>query len=205
LKRESGSPPDEELVRRARDAAEADLRAYDQLVIRHQAEILANCRFISGSADDAEDLAQEVFIKAYQGLSRFEERARFRTWLQRIKVNHCLNYVRKKRRRVFVDIEDVDSVADPALRIEAEEHAGEKIGDAQIKAVLDALPDTLRIPLVLADVDELSYDEVSRLLGLRLSATKMRIKRARESFRRNLERRRPSTTAARGEVKTVDR
>jgi RNA polymerase sigma-70 factor (ECF subfamily) len=190
LKRESGSPPDEELVRRARDAAEADLRAYDQLVIRHQAEILANCRFISGSADDAEDLAQEVFIKAYQGLSRFEERARFRTWLQRIKVNHCLNYVRKKRRRVFVDIEDVDSV---------------KIGDAQIKAVLDALPDTLRIPLVLADVDELSYDEVSRLLGLRLSATKMRIKRARESFRRNLERRRPSTTAARGEVKTVDR
>ena len=76
-------------------AAEGDMGAFETLVERHRNRVMANCRYISGSPADAEDLAQEVFVKAFFGLQNFEGRAQFATWLNRIKVNHCLNFLEK--------------------------------------------------------------------------------------------------------------
>jgi RNA polymerase sigma-70 factor, ECF subfamily len=164
----------------------ADTRPFDALVRRHQQFVVANCRFLTRSSSDAEDLAQEVFVKAYFALQRFEGRAQFRGWLQRIKVNHCLNYLRKTRGTVMVDLEDEAVADEPGLSAPATAES-ELMGaerQEQIADVLDALSDTLRIPLLLRDADGLSYEDIAEQLGLGLSAVKMRIKRGREEFRR---------------------
>jgi len=161
------------------------VRAFDQLVLRHQRGVLANCRHLSRSAADAEDLAQEVFVKAYFALARFEGRSSFRTWINRIKINHCLNHLKKKETRIFVDMEDEKLARVPGQQVEAEGERLEQARDQRrlIREVLDAMSDTLRIPLILRDYDKLSYQEIAEQLELKLSAVKMRIKRARETFR----------------------
>jgi RNA polymerase sigma-70 factor (ECF subfamily) len=177
---------DEALVQAALRAPEGDTVAFAELVRRHQSTVLANCRHLTRSPDDAEDLAQEVFVKAFFKLSSFEGRARFLTWLKRIKVNHCLNYLKSKRGRSYLDISDVALSGEPALGADDEAMTGlerEQVRQ-RIREVLDALPDALRVPLVMCDVDELSYADIQAELGLGLSATKMRIARARQEFRR---------------------
>ncbi len=182
--------PDEELVRAAKLASEGDTAAFEELVRRHQASVVANCRYLTRSPDDAEDLAQDVFVKAFFRLATFEERSSFRTWVQRIKVNHCLNYLKSRRRRTEVDVGDPALETDEALRVAPEAEATVEADEERrrIRAVLDAMPDSLRVPLILCDVDGLSYREIQETLGLGLSATKMRIARAREDFRRRYAR-----------------
>lgn len=178
-------PSDEDLVRRAQAAPSGDLRAFETLVNRHQRRVLTNCRHLTRS-DDAEDLAQEVFVKAFFALRRFEGRSRFGTWIGRIKVNHCLNHLRKRKDRVFVDVDDPATAAAPELVVEpdvARRVAGEA-GRERVREILERLPATLRVPLILRDLDELSYQEIAEELGIGLSAVKMRIKRGREMFRR---------------------
>ncbi len=178
--------PDEPLIRAALAAPDGDTKAFTELVKRHQSAVLVNCRHLTRSPDDAEDLAQEVFVKLFFKLESFEGRARFSTWLQRIKVNHCLNFLKSRGRRTLVDVADPQLESDPAL------HAGATpAGDfdeaqrrERLRAVLDSLPDSLRIPLVLCDVDGLSYADIQAELGLGQSAVKMRIARARAEFRR---------------------
>jgi RNA polymerase sigma-70 factor (ECF subfamily) len=177
---------DDELVALAQGhATGGDTRPFDILMRRHQGFVKANCRTITRSPADADDLAQEVFVKAYFGLRRFEGRAQFRSWLQRIKVNHCLNHLRRAKGASFVEVDEV-SEGHEALRTEATaQQSLETAADRErILAVLDAIPDTLRIPLLLRDADGQSYDEIAEHLGLGLSAVKMRIKRGRDEFRR---------------------
>lgn len=178
--------PDEdlELVRRAQ-TVRSDLRPFTELVRRHEKQVLANCRGICGSADDAQDLAQEVFVKAFFGLPRFRGEARFGVWMQRIKVNHCLNHLRRRRRRSFVDVDNPVYADEPQLQVTPAAEAATEARDRrqQIAAALDRLPESLRIPLVMCDLDEMSYLDIADELGLGLSAVKMRIKRGREQFR----------------------
>ncbi len=176
---------DEELVKKAQTAPEGDRRAFELLVRRHQAKVLANCRYLSRSAADAEDLSQEVFVKVFFHLGRFEGRSKFSTWLQKIKVNHCLNFLAKKKRRILVDIEDqkLQNAEELSVGASAERDLGSKRTRVRIEEVLDSMSDTLRVPLVLRDADGLSYQEIAEVLNIGLSAVKMRIKRAREEFR----------------------
>ncbi|NNF07486.1 MAG: sigma-70 family RNA polymerase sigma factor [Candidatus Eisenbacteria bacterium] len=176
---------DQDLVERAKLAASGDTRAFDELVRRHQEKVLANCRYLSGSEHDAQDLAQEVFVKVYFGLKKFEARSQFGTWVQRIKINHCLNFLRGNKNVSKVDIQDPVTQMDPQTHLspKAEKDLHTQDQRAQIQTILDEMPDTLRLPLIMRDLDELSYQEIADSLGIGLSATKMRIKRAREEFR----------------------
>ena len=174
---------DEALLELARGAVEGDTRPFEELVRRYQRKVMTNCRYLSGSPSDAEDLAQEVFVKAYFGLAGFEGRSSFETWIQRIKSNHCINFVKKKRlQTVDVDPEVVETAARQAP--EAERRMEREATKERVGAVLLDLNETLRIPLVLRDMDGMSYEEIADQLGIGLSAVKMRIKRGREEFRR---------------------
>jgi RNA polymerase sigma-70 factor (ECF subfamily) len=177
--------PDEELLQQARKAPQGDLRAFEKLVLLYQRRVVANCRYITRDPNNAEDLAQEVLVKAYFGFRSFEGRSSFSNWLQRIKINHCLNHLKKQAGRSYVGIEEPEVEEFNQLQVSATaEHMAETISDRQLTSlVLDAMSSTLRIPLVLCDMDELSYEEVAQTLGISLSAAKMRIKRAREEFR----------------------
>lgn len=181
----AAADPDEELLQQARKAPEGDLRAFEQLVLLHQRRIVANCRYITRDANNAEDLAQEVLVKAFFGFRRFEGRSSFGGWLQRIKINHCLNHLKKQAGRSYVGIEEPEVEEFDQLKVQA---TAERMADAisdQIMTglVLDSMSSNLRVPLVLCDMDELSYEEVAASLGISLSAAKMRIKRGREQFR----------------------
>ena len=175
---------DEELVELVHLAGEGDLRPFDRLVERHRGKVLANCRYLTRAAADSEDLAQEVFLKAFFALERFEGRSSFKTWLQRIKINHCLNYLEKKRRRPVVDVDNPDLRDREELHVapEAERRVVMMSERERIVTILDSLSETLRVPLVLRDADGASYQEIADQLGIGLSAVKMRIKRAREEF-----------------------
>jgi len=177
---------DQDLVTVVQNAGTGDLRAFDQLVERHQAKVLANCRYMTRSSADAEDLAQEVFLRAFFGLDRFRGDAAFGTWVRRIKVNQCLNYLKKKSRGpevVDVDapgIESEDQVRSQPAGTTRLEALDERL---RIEAVLDEMTDTLRVALLMRDLDEFSYQEIADILGVGLSAVKMRVKRGREEFR----------------------
>lgn len=176
---------DEDLVTEAKAGGQRDHRPFQELVARHQGGVLANCRYLTNSADDAQDLAQEVFVKAFFALKGFEGRSQFKTWVQRIKVNHCMNFLRKQKGKYFVDVDD------PESQHHTELHLAEKVTqnvDAsqkrkRIRETLKKMPETLRVPLVLCDLDGFSYQEAADQLDIGLSALKMRVKRAREQFR----------------------
>jgi RNA polymerase sigma-70 factor (ECF subfamily) len=188
---------DEELVSVARVTGTYDTRAFEVLVRRHQAFVSANCRAITRLPNDVDDLAQEVFVKAFFALRRFEERASFRTWLHRIKVNHCLNHLRQAKGAVMVDLDDATREGHAAVAVPTTAHAAlESAVDRQrIFTVLDSMSDTLRLPLMLRDADGLSYEEIAAQLGIGLSAVKMRIKRGREEFRRRFAAMEPAEQA----------
>ncbi|MCK9997169.1 MAG: sigma-70 family RNA polymerase sigma factor [Candidatus Krumholzibacteria bacterium] len=176
---------DEILVEKACAAPQGDLRAFEELVRRHQARVQTNCRYLSGNEEDSLDLAQEVLVKAYFNLNRFEGRSSFGTWIGRIKVNHCLNHLRRTRGHSFIDLEEPGLEKEAALHsrrgAEFEVEAGDQ--RALISGILSYMPETLRVPLIMRDMDEMSYQEIADKLEVGLSAVKMRIKRAREFFR----------------------
>jgi RNA polymerase sigma-70 factor (ECF subfamily) len=177
---------DEELLRRALASPETDLRAFEKLILGYQKRIVADCRYMTHDESNAEDLAQEVFVKAFFGLRGFEGRSSFRHWLQRIKVHHCLNHIKKQAGKKRVPIDDGAVEESEQFQVPATAHKDFEMMDnrARITAVLQSLPSTLRIPLVMRDMDEISYEEIATSLHIGLSAVKMRIKRAREEFRR---------------------
>ncbi len=180
----SPDDPDADLVARARRAPGGDTRAFDELMARHRSRVVANCRYLT-SGNDAEDLAQEVLVKAYFALKKYEHRAKFSTWLYRIKVNHCLNHRRAGKRHdgdVAIDDAAPDSAA---LTVPADaDVALDRAADVtRVRAAVASLSETLRQPLVMRELDEMSYEEIAAALGLSLSAVKMRILRARQELR----------------------
>ena len=176
----------EELAQAAKSAREGDLRAFEQLVLLHQKRILADCRYLTRDENNSEDLAQEVFVKAFFSLHQFEGRSSFRHWLQRIKVNHCLNHMKKRDGKESLSIDEEAMETVEQLRVPAAAHQELVATEQQlrIEEILNSMPATLRVPLIMCDMDELSYEEIAASLGIGLSAVKMRIKRAREHFRR---------------------
>ena len=180
------SDSDEELLEAARRAPEGDYQAFEQLVCRHQERVVANCRYLTRDPGYAEDLAQEIFVKVFFGMSRFEGRSSFRTWLQRIQINHCLMHLRKQKGKFFVDAGDKkvknakEFVVQPAAAKAMMDHSERQ----QITAILGVMSDGLRIPILMRDMNQLSYQEVADALRISLAAVKMRIKRGREEFRR---------------------
>lgn len=176
---------DDVLVQRACGAPQGDLRAFNELVRRHQARVQTNCRYLSGNEEDSLDLAQEVMVKAFFNLRSFEGRSSFGTWVGRIKVNHCLNHLRRQKGRSFVDVDEPGLESNTALHARSGADDAAQAGDTQalIARTLESMPEALRVPLILRDMDGLSYQEISAQMGLGLSAVKMRIKRAREFFR----------------------
>jgi RNA polymerase sigma-70 factor (ECF subfamily) len=191
--------PDEGLLKEAQKAPEGDLRAFEELIHRYQRRVVANCRYITRDPNNAEDLAQEVLVKAFFELRRFDGRSSFADWLQRIKINHCLAYLKRQTGRSYVEIEEQE--VDEFDQLKVKDAVGHLAGSGNekqlISAVLDSMSSTLRIPLLLCDMDGLSYEQVAEVLGISLSATKMRIKRARAEFRERYPKMRTTGTAVR--------
>ncbi|MGD0796887.1 MAG: sigma-70 family RNA polymerase sigma factor [Acidobacteriaceae bacterium] len=173
-------------------AKQGDTAAFEQLVRRHTAVILRVAMHILGSREDAEDVVQDAFLKAFRNLQQFEERARFSTWLTRIAVNEALMKLRGARRARTVSM---DEEAEAGISL------GDRIADwapnpeqlysrAQLKGILQeafaSLPDHQRTVFLLRDVEGLSIAETAELLGLSVPCVKTRLLHARLKLRQRL-------------------
>ena len=174
--------PDRELVRRAQGE---DKEAFEELIRRHQHRVFAVAGGILRRREDVEDIAQQVFVKAYFSLKRFDQRAAFSTWLYKITVNECWDLLRKKKvrplvyesdlseeqaRQVITSGEKVNPGPDISEKIEAREH---------VERLLEGLDERDRLMLILKEVEGYSIEEIAEVLNLNGNTVKVRLFRAR--------------------------
>jgi len=173
-----------------------DKKAFDELVIRHKDRIFNLCYRFLGDYEEANDSAQEAFVKAYGSLNTFRLESAFSTWLYRIAVNACKNKLgsaayRAKRKTVSLDnpgnnedgplpMEIQNGTPSPLARME------EKEKKALVQRALDTLPTEFKMVVTLRDVEGLSYEEIAEVTGLNLGTVKSRIARARTDLRNKL-------------------
>jgi RNA polymerase sigma-70 factor (ECF subfamily) len=192
------SPQDEKLL--VRRAQAGDVTAYEELLRTHQQRVFAVVSSILRRREDIEDVAQQAFVKAYFSLRRFDLRSAFGTWLYKITVNECWDYLRKKRVRRLVY--EADLSEEQARQLESiPEHAGVAARppeDAErrteqrdlLDRLLGELEEKDRLMLVMKEVEGFSVEEISDVLGLNVNTVKVRLFRARgrlvEIYRKRL-------------------
>ncbi|HYN15307.1 MAG TPA: sigma-70 family RNA polymerase sigma factor [Terriglobales bacterium] len=175
-------------------AKEGDVGAFEQLLRRNQAMVFRVAQHITGSREDAEEVAQEAFLKAFQNLDRFEERSRFSTWVTRITVNTALMRLRHRRGHETVPLRGGDPDDPSALpeevadwRPDPEQLYGRRELRAILTRALAGLPQHYSTVFLLRDVEGFSTAETAEALGLSVTAVKARLLRARLQLRQRLD------------------
>lgn len=158
---------DRALVRATLDG---DREAFDELVRRHQRHVYRLCYRFAGNHEDASDLAQDVFIRAYKGLRGFKGQSAFATWLYRIGVNVCLNRVGSRRAARIVTLERVDRIVTDAERADGALLRDERA--AEVRAAIARLPKKQRAALILRVYHELPHEQIAEVLGSSVGAVK---------------------------------
>lgn len=164
-----------------------DIRAFDMLVTKYQHKIVALAqKFVS--VDEAQDVAQESFIKAYKALPKFRGDAAFYTWLYRITINTAKNHLMQKTRRpstVNADFADIESAPNnewlqdiKTPQAELEKDQLERV----IMTVIQELPEDLRVAVTLREFDGLSYEDIAQIMHCPIGTVRSRIFRAREAI-----------------------
>ena len=176
------SPSDQALVARV---LEGDLEAFGVILARHQGRVYSIASQFAANSDDASDLAQEIFLKAYRSLSRFRGDAAFSTWLYRIAVNAGVDYTRRRGRVSYLPLED-DIVSGCDVGPDPQEEVERKQLRSDLVHAVQGLSPKLRVALILHDIEGLTHDEISRIVGCSVGTTKSRLFRAREEVRRRL-------------------
>lgn len=173
---------DERLVSRAK---KGNVPAFEELVRRYRNDVFALAYHYVRNREDAWDMAQEVFVKAYKGLQRFRGDAAIKTWLLRITANRCKDHF-KKRRLKTVALEDIveEKKAGPAPRPDEVLEARE-LGHA-ISAALETLPEKHRRAFVLREFEGLSYGEMAEVMGCSLGTVMSRLHHARKKLQKAL-------------------
>ncbi len=177
-----GGAYDRELVRRAQAN---DKEAYEELIRRHQQRVFAVASGILRRHEDIEDIAQQVFVKAYFSLKRFDGRAAFSTWLYRITLNECWDLLRKKKVRPLLYESDLSE--EQAQRVASAESADGPGPDIRqrletrqrVDRLLAGLEERDRLMLILKEVEGFSIEEIAEVLDLNANTVKVRLFRAR--------------------------
>jgi RNA polymerase sigma-70 factor (ECF subfamily) len=176
-------------------ALEGELPAFERLVSRYQNKIVGYAARMLSDTDEAEDVAQEVFIKAYRSLDSFRGDAMFSTWLYRITTNLCIDRLRAKKRRPQqaysldepYDKEDdkggreiADFSAEPTREVEREELR------RRVREVMAEMPEKMRTILIMCDMQGMAYEEIAKVLDCPLGTVKSRLFHARADLGRRL-------------------
>lgn len=169
-------------------ALEGDRSAFTTLVTQNQDRLFASMLQVTGSPDEAEEVVQEAFIRAFMKLDTFQNNSQFFTWLYRIAFNSALTRHRRKRAKVSLDhcrentgleiSDDSDGVDEPMLR-------DERV--AMVRAALQTLSDEHRTILVLREMEEHSYETIAEILEISIGTVRSRLNRARKQLKLSLE------------------
>ncbi len=177
--------PEQDLIREALDG---NTSAYGELVLRFQDRLHNAMLQIVGSPDEAEDVVQDSFVQAYIKLDTFQGNSQFFTWLYRIAFNNALSRGRRKRNLVSIEQSRELTGTDPEDRTEAPDQPllrSESI--ALVHAALEMLSEEHRSILVLREMQETSYEDISEILGINIGTVRSRLSRARNQMKIQLE------------------
>ncbi len=194
IKKPAGEPREDAVLIRA--FREGDKAAFDNLVLKHKDRVFNLCYRLLGDYEEANDSAQEAFIKVYGSLKKFRFESAFSTWLYRIAVNTCKNKLkssafRQKRKMIPMDNpvsgnrsqpgrEIQDESQSPAMELEKKERM------RVIQEAINALPPEQKEVVTLRDIEGFSYEEVAEITGFNLGTVKSRLARARQDLRKKL-------------------
>ena len=187
-----GEPTNDEAVL-VSAARKGDIGAFEELVRRYDRNVFRIAQHITQNREDAEDVVQDAFLKAYQNLGQFQGQSKFYTWLVRIAVNEALMRLRRRRPERMVSLdEDVKTEEDSMPREIADwtPNPEQQYTQGELKDILSrtiqGLPASFRTVFVLRDVEGLSTEETAEALGLSIPAVKSRLLRARLQLRERL-------------------
>ena len=179
---------DEELVSRSRGG---DADSFNQLILRWERPIYALAYRVIGREEDARDVVQETFLRAYRALPGFKGQAKFSSWLYRIALNLCRDWIRRQRRAPVMQIpEGVDPV-DLAAETEPVESIEDLVARKELSTIVEEamtlLPDEQRTAIILKEYHGLTFQEIADLQGCPLSTVKTRLYQGLSVLRRHLE------------------
>jgi RNA polymerase sigma-70 factor (ECF subfamily) len=178
----------EEESRIVQKVIKGDVNAFEKLVIEYEKSVYNIALRMTGNSEDASDMTQEAFIKAYNSLQSFRGDSKFSVWLYRIATNVCLDFLRSKSRKPTVSLSVEDNEGEEVqLDVADESQSPELLLDRQmtresVRRGLDTLSPEYRQILLLREIQGLSYDEISQALGLEVGTVKSRIFRARKKL-----------------------
>jgi RNA polymerase sigma-70 factor (ECF subfamily) len=156
-----------------------DMTAFDEIMIRYERQIYRVCYRFVDNREDAMDLAQEVFIKAFEHLGSFRRESSLKTWLYRIATNHCINHV-KKHSHEFVDVTESTGSIRPSVHVHMEDQEQRE----QFRHLVKQLPPKQKAILELRIHEQLSYEEIARISGRSVSTIKASVFFALEKLRK---------------------
>jgi RNA polymerase sigma-70 factor (ECF subfamily) len=179
---------DEELVARAQGG---DVESFNQLILRWERPIYALAYRVLGREEDARDVSQEAFLRAYRALPGFKGQAKFSSWLYRIALNLCRDWIRRHRRAPMVQVPEGVDPADLAAEREPAESIEDLVSRRELSAIVEEamarLPDEQRTAIVLKEYHGMTFQEIADLQGCPLSTVKTRLYQGLSVLRRHLE------------------
>jgi RNA polymerase sigma-70 factor, ECF subfamily len=189
---QSAASKDVELIKAFQAGKKA---AFDELVLSHKDKVFNLCYWFVGDYQDANDLAQDVFFKAFKALKHFRFESAFSTWIYRIAVNTCKNRLKSFQYRLkkkFVHLDNTEAMSNPGVEIADESSSPEIELDKKermrlIKAAINSLPPNKKAVVVLRDIEGLSYEKISTITKFNLGTVKSKLARARQDLREMLK------------------
>ncbi len=173
----------DELAALVEQARSGDRAAFDELVRRTYVDTYTLAVRLTGHEEDARDVVQEAYLRAWKGLPRFRGDARFSTWMYRITANTAYTALQRRRRDRVSNLADVDEPIEAGVEAHPDELAETHAGLRELGAALERLPATLRSLVVLKDVYGLSHEAIAQELGISVTAAKVRLHRGRKRLR----------------------
>ena len=171
-------------VDRLVDAARrGDRTAFDELVRRTYVDTYTLAVRLTSNEEDARDVVQEAYLRAWKGIRRFRGDAQFSTWMYRITANTSYTHVQRRKRLRTATLDDVDEPIDVRLEAQPAAAAESAAGLAELAAAVEQLPETLRQIVILKDVYGLPHEMIAEELGISVAAAKVRLHRGRKKLR----------------------
>lgn len=171
----------EDEIRFVRQILAGDKRAYIHIINQYKNPLYATILRMTKNPQTAEDLLQEVFLKVYEQLEKFDQKGSFKSWLYRVAINHCLDYLRKKKIQTEeIEEASVRSNDTPEVVLLQNEKCRE------LEKLVSLLPEDERNILLLRYANELSYVEISETLGISLADVRNKLHRAKKKLRKNV-------------------
>ena len=181
---------EEELITRSQNG---DMDAFEELVARYERRVYSIAFRFMGNQEDASDLAQEAFLKAYQAIKNFRQEASFSTWICRIVSNVCRDQLRKAKRTIQTSLDEEVWLEEGTVTKQVKDHAPttEQVYERkELKEYLQGLINNLnpeyRMVVVLRDIQGYSYEEIAEMLNCSLGTVKSRLNRARKVLREQI-------------------